>query len=279
MPKINIAIKKIYFHLKLIYGHAKPFKLVLGYALLLSGLSKFIKIKKKDYQIKFSRNVLALSNFIEHDYRQEDELILKYFLSDDCVYVDIGANIGTLSLALYTSFKNLKVYAFEANPKTYNCLVENFKLNNLKDSVTFQLALGKNEGEVNFADAGTDDQNGVIESTRYSRRFVTVPMKKMDDIFLLPNIDLLKIDVEGYELFVLEGAIDNLKRCKVIAFEYSPINSSRYNYHPSKLIYFLMAMEFTIYVPTVLDSKIKLVAFEEKHKELEMDMIALNNRY
>ena len=271
------VLKKINFHIHLIRTHTNGFKLAFGYFLLLSRLHHFIKIKKNDYEIHFSRNVLALNIFTDPHSRDDEEFIIKNLLKNGNTYVDVGANIGTLCLASFKSIDNLSIYAFEANPFTYRNLKRNFKLNHLNDASTYQLALGEQNQEITFSNIGSDDQNRVIKNEHSAKKIIKLQMKTLDDIMILPNISLLKIDVEGYELFVLQGALQNLKNCDAIYFEYSPINTSKYNYHAFKTVEFLKSLNFSTYIPIIQEEKVKLAEFQSKHVDSDLNLLAIRN--
>lgn len=269
-------IKKINFHVKLILNHQNSFKLALGYFLLFSGISRFLKIKKGNYKINFSRNVLALTCFVDPSSRQEEELIIKNLLKSGDIYVDVGANIGTLCLASFKNINDLSIYAFEANPTTFKALERNFKLNHLKNAHIYQTALGEKDQEITFSNIGTDDQNKVVKNGINNTKTIRVQMKKLDQVVLLPKISLLKIDVEGYELFVLQGALQNLKNCAAIYFEYSPINTAKYNYHSLEIIKLLESLNFSIHRPILKNEKIILEHFELSDCESELNLLAIN---
>ncbi|WP_169306875.1 FkbM family methyltransferase [Pedobacter polaris] len=244
---------------------------------MLSGISRFLKIKKGNYKINFSRNVLALNCFVDPNSRNEEELIIKSLLKSGDTYVDVGANIGTLCLASFKNINNLSVYAFEANPNTFKTLERNFKLNQLYDAHTYQVALGEKDQEITFSNIGTDDQNGVVKEGISYKRTLRVQMKKLDQVVILPKISLLKIDVEGYELFVLQGALQNLKNCAAIYFEYSPINTSKYNYHPLEIIKLLESLNFSIHIPIFKNEEIVLTQFLPSNHESDLNLLAINN--
>lgn len=270
-------INKIRFHINLILNHQNSFKLGIGYFLLLSGISRFLKIKKGNYKIHFSKNVLALNCFVDPYSRYDEELIINNLLKSGDTYVDVGANIGTLCLAAFKSIEDLSIYAFEANPTTYKTLKRNFKLNHLDNAFTYQIALGEQEQEIAFSNTGTDDQNRVITDRLSGKKNIQVQMKKLDQVFLLPKISLLKIDVEGYELFILQGAPENLKNCDAVYFEYSPINTAKYDYHAFESVKLLQTHNFRVYIPTIKGNKLELKEFQPSDKFSELNLLALRD--
>ena len=116
--------------------------------------------------------MLALNAFVDLKSRSDEEWLLKILLKENDTYVDVGANIGTLCLSISGSFKEIKIYAFEANPRTYQRLQNNIRLNQVQNIQSFQLALGEAHKEISFSDSNTDDQNGVIKNNKHSHKQV-----------------------------------------------------------------------------------------------------------
>jgi FkbM family methyltransferase len=131
------------------------------------------------------------------------------------VFVDVGANIGGYAIR---AAKYCKVYAFEPLPRNYKILKINEKLNNVKIN-SFNIAAGnKNEKVKLYYTPG----NLGLSTIKYVQNyFVEVEMKPLDEIINEESIDLMKIDVEGAEDLVLEGARNCLKRTKMVIIERS----------------------------------------------------------
>jgi FkbM family methyltransferase len=132
------------------------------------------------------------------------------FLKPGMIAVDCGAHIGEYTLLFaHLVGSNGRVYAFEPDPRVFKILKENVSINNLHNVVLNNIALSDFCGETDFllntdptASSLVKAGNHIIESTRVS---VTTL-----DSFIQENkitkIDALKIDVEGAEEAVLNGA-------------------------------------------------------------------------
>jgi hypothetical protein len=107
-------------------------------------------------------------------------------------------------------------------------LKHNVDLNSFDNITLFNVALSDRSGEVGFSDRASDDQNCVEESGAP----IKVKTLPLDDICLgdRPEIALLKIDVEGYEKFVLMGALKTLPSVQAIYFEASDAAYRRFGY-------------------------------------------------
>jgi FkbM family methyltransferase len=132
--------------------------------------------------------------------------------------VDAGAHVGMWSYYLARAFSS--VHAFEPAALMCHCFERNVEAKNV---LLHRVALGNRSGSVK--------SELVPENTGAS--FVSesadgdVPLKRLDD-YALQEIDLVKVDVEGYERFVLEGARDTLLRCRpIVIIEQKPF-SERY---------------------------------------------------
>jgi FkbM family methyltransferase len=270
-------LTKIAFHLNFILNHQRRWRLFLGYLLLFTRLNRFIKIKKNGYRIYFTKNVLALNNFVDNKSRSEEEFIFKKLLKKNDVYVDVGANIGTLCICASSCKEGIKVYGIEANPKTFKNLKANLSLNSIKNAELFNIALGEKNGKIEFENRGTDDQNSVISSRSNKSKIVSIEIRRFDDVMVLPHISLLKIDVEGYELFVLKGMEKNLNNCDLIYFEYSPNNTLKYDYDAIKIIKYLESKAFSIYEPKIDNQSLKYEKFNASNTKNDLNLIAVKN--
>jgi FkbM family methyltransferase len=131
------------------------------------------------------------------------------------VFVDVGANIGGYAIRVA---KYCKVYAIEPLPRNYKILKINEKLNNVKIN-SFNIAAGNKNGKVKLYYTPV---NWGLSTIKYVRNyFVEVEMKPLDEIVNEESIDLMKIDVEGAEDLVLEGARNCLRRTKIVIIERS----------------------------------------------------------
>lgn len=128
--------------------------------------------------------------------------------SHDCaVFVDIGANFGLYSVqaALHGSFGS--IHAFEPDARNLACLRANLHLNGLLDRVlVHEAALSDHDGNVSFSAAGDKftGQSRVLGAKTADS--IDIPARRLDSLFRPGGGYCLKIDVEGHEIAVLEGA-------------------------------------------------------------------------
>jgi FkbM family methyltransferase len=131
-------------------------------------------------------------------------------------FIDIGANIGSYTL-LAGSIPDTKIVAIEPVPSTFKYLENNIHLNRLCDRVIAHCkGLSDEPGILKFTKS-LDTVNHVAIATDDKEALLDIPVLTLDD--LAYNVDpvLIKIDVEGYEMPILRGAIETLKKPSLLA--------------------------------------------------------------
>ncbi len=138
--------------------------------------------------------------------------VLQDFLTAGDVFVDVGANIGFLSLVGAKAVgKTGKVYCFEPVPSTYTILEENKRINNFQQMELHQFALGNKTEKVQIY-AEDENRGGASIVNHVSEKGIKIEVKKLEKINLSDKINVIKIDVEGLELDVLKGAEKILRK-------------------------------------------------------------------
>jgi FkbM family methyltransferase len=157
--------------------------------------------------------------------------------------LDIGGNIGLYTTIGINSNPKLKVHAFEPVEENVKFFKRNLKFNNFKlsDKVHLnKLAIGDKEG---WLDLYISKGNSAIHSasskhsggTESQKIKMTTIDKYCSDKKIKP--DLLKIDIEGYDGFALEGGAKTLSTHKPTLFiEYDPEALENCNYQPETMI-------------------------------------------
>ena len=150
-------------------------------------------------------------------------------------YIDIGAHDGDTCIDFVDKFK--RVYAFEPNPESI------LKIPNTIKKFPFALGNKREERVLTIPDNGYDNnKHGSIVRHVSGLRQYSVSVRTLDG-FELKEVDLIKINVEGMELEVLEGSTHTLMNWRpVVLFENK---RSRYN---DKLVDFLKEINYNIKV-------------------------------
>lgn len=220
----------------------RPLRLLAGLFLRRTGLCRLFTIRHRDFIIRFFPTEISFGLFLDPEARGEDHDFFRGYLRPGDVVVDVGANVGTL--ALTASRCAAKVYAIEAHPRIFRMLEANIALNRRTNIVALNAAAGDKEGVLTFSDFRCDDRNCVIEGGQG----IEVPSRRLDDWLKdVPRIDLLKIDVEGFEKWALAGAGEVLKRTSCLYFESFDANFEKYGYDCREIFDLLRKAGFTIY--------------------------------
>lgn len=148
-----------------------------------------------------------------------DEYDAAAFLHEDMTVVDVGAHIGTFSLlASKLVGPQGKVLALEPAPATFSCLLATVEANALRNVTSLQFALGGTRGALSLSVHPSLPQGHSAVLERSEQR-MEVPMLTLDEVSAeqgLERLDFLKIDVEGYEPQVLQGAAEAIARFRPV---------------------------------------------------------------
>lgn len=173
----------------------------------------------------------------------------------ESLFLDIGSNLG--SCALITRYiPGTRCIAFEPNPAVHDILAANLALNGVSDRVeALCIATGPRSGEVYLEVDDNAWRSGFAHLTEQPT-INRVPMRTVDEVVGKRGpVRLAKLDVEGYERFVLEGMADILERDHpVIIAECADKWTSRYGYQSREIIRFLARFGYdTVYELTAVD--------------------------
>lgn len=155
----------------------------------------------------FPRMVFAFRRLIH--YGEEPEQDLLHLLCDpDKTSIDVGANAGSYTYPLLQYSQ--KVVAFEPNPVCHKRLQKIFERQKLRlETVALSNHSGKTILKVprHIYGLGTIEASNTLEDTFGNETITQVPVKiKKFDAYNIPNIGFMKIDVEGHECSVIQGA-------------------------------------------------------------------------
>lgn len=176
----------------------------------------------------------AIIGFERSDpYRNGEYKFLRSYIKKDMLIFDVGANVGDYAKYIFSIDPNVKIYCFEPVYNTYNTL-----LNNLSSEIAAGKVIANNFGlsnEVKEAEMFIYDELDGRNSLHYNKEHIfdtnilhkeKIRLSTLSSYTIqnkISKIDFLKIDVEGHETNVIEGAselIEN-KMIKCIQFEYN----------------------------------------------------------
>ncbi len=152
-------------------------------------------------------------------------------LGDRCVFLDVGANVGFFAVALgHAIGERGRVYCFEGQRIIFNMLAGSVALNGLLNVVCVNACVGRESGKLELpafdytrplsfgsVEFGTEQRERLSQDRRMGQDPEFVPLITIDSMSL-PKVSIIKIDVEGMEIDVLDGARDTIRLNKPIIF-------------------------------------------------------------
>jgi len=177
-------------------------------------------------------------------------------INDAEIFVDVGANVGYYSLKNANEHRDdeIRVIAVEANKENFEALVRNVKCNKFINIVCINKAVSDTKG---FGTLYKHQKNGLNlcgrsslvyknnesnQPSNYDQQIETVEMDTLDNILDslgIKKVDLLKIDVEGAEITVLEGSKETLKNVQRLVIEIHGDNLPKVKHILHKYKFFL----------------------------------------
>ncbi len=143
-----------------------------------------------------------------------ETIIIQEYIKKGMVVVDVGANIGYYSLlAARLVGKAGRVYAFEPAPENYATLTKNIEMNGYMNIVPVQKAVSNKNGVAQLFIDAKDPLFHRLQDSENTQNTIEVSTVTLDDFFRDKGykVDLIKMDVEGAEMFALEGMQSILK--------------------------------------------------------------------
>ncbi len=180
--------------------------------------------------------------------------IINYFKSEKAnfnIFFDVGAHKGETVKLFNNNFNVEHFYCFEPSPINFNYLKKEI-LKIKKNIKIFNFGLGEKKEEVNFNQLNESSSSTLVEinqdSNYYKRKnkilnFINLKKNKITKINVkmnclsafmkehsINNVDILKIDTEGYEFSVIKGANEKIKNINYIYFEHHFDDMLKKNY-------------------------------------------------
>ena len=185
-------------------------------------------------------------------YEWRDTPTIKKLAEGSRVILDIGGNIGQMALLFAQSAQ--KVHTFEPITELANRLQENISLNNLEGKVTLhRVALTNTKGKITFGlpPKGNRGTGSTILADHLKEHLIEVDAITLDEFVLqhnITNVDFIKMDIEGAELFALQGMKELLsKEHPILLLEMTIGMMTAAGYTPKQLLDFLSGFGYHCY--------------------------------
>ena len=231
------------------------------------------------------KNQMSHSLLRKCDFEDIQEIkLINYIGKDSLIYLfDCGANFGFYSLYVASKNENNKIMAFEASPSTYLDMKKNIDLNNFHSIKLNNLAVSNIENlNLNLNESEKDWESSIVHSDFKNKSNVSVKSITLDSIVKNQIFDdytvIIKLDVEGHEMNVIEGGLSLIKKCSpVIILEFSKFINKDKNFDYSYLRNFLNKYNYNIY-----NAEYKITDLETVINEinrLPKDMYGIGNNF
>ena len=218
-----------------------------------------------------SKKGLALSISHYGTYEELESKIMEEKIEMGNIVVDVGANIGLHTLNMARIVGNTgQVFAFEPDPSNFEILKKNVKINNYKNIILEQKAVGDKHGRTTLYQSDHPGKHRIFPQTEQAKSQVQVELTNLDNYFdsdMTDKINFIKIDVEGLEFSVLKGMKNILKNSKKIKilFEFMPENTIEVGFTPIELLNYLTSNDFKLYC---MDDKTKKLLYVSNNEEI-----------
>jgi FkbM family methyltransferase len=159
----------------------------------------------------------SIVDLLYDSYEPETTQFFESFLRPGMTVVDVGSHVGyfTLLSARLVGPEG-KVYSFEPHPINFQLLVENVKRNGFRNVVFIRKAVSNKCGKCRlFLTPHSSRQHSIFSNVAQTKVYVEVETVTLDSFFASlgwPNVDLIKLDVEGAEKMVSEGMRELVRR-------------------------------------------------------------------
>ena len=186
-----------------------------------SSFSKLVSDEIEGHKVYYNLNTdIGRKIYFGEQFEKYELFLCRDYLSENSIVLDIGANIGLHSLYFSKIAHNGLIIALEPSPKTYNLLTKN--VYNMKNIVPINIAISDKAQILNFYEA-EDDAYSSLKDTKRKRICDVHPVLvfSIDQLLSeiqLAHIDLIKIDVEGFEHNVIKGMDKTIEKFRPIIF-------------------------------------------------------------
>ena len=147
--------------------------------------------------------------YVNGIFEEETLHFLGKMIPDGGVFLDLGANIGAITIPLSRKRKDIRVVCVEASPHVFDYLEKNLTQNRLTEIYRMNAALYIADNlELDFFSPDEKFGKGSLSPvfTTHPQKVTTIRVDTLVRKLDLPRVDMIKVDVEGYEYHVFKGA-------------------------------------------------------------------------
>jgi FkbM family methyltransferase len=184
-----------------------------GFGILTATRNGLLAVDPRDFGV--SRSLLRGGS-----YDWPEVCLLSRLVNADSYLVFVGAHLGALLIPIALRSGARRIVAFEPSPKNHRLLKINLAINDLNTVTVHNAAVGDREGQIGFTLNPINSGNSRVSVSGD----VMVPTMTLDAALPMDRreIDLLVMDVEGFEVHALRGGSRVLANTRLLYVEYAP---------------------------------------------------------
>jgi FkbM family methyltransferase len=232
-----------------------------------------------------------LSKYNTYETNYFEFLMSRFRLNQGGIFIDIGANFGWYSL-IFSKFSGStgKTISFEPDQKNFDLLTKNIKLNSAVGIDQLRIAIGEFNSEMilRLGPNTNPGMHSLVNLPQVSKDNAdVVQVRRLDELIAnyKGHIEILKIDIEGFEVSALISARETLKRCKVLLIEYSPNFIEKSGYKKFQFFELIQEAGFDIYefeknsLKILTDSDLYELSYKyDKDFFQQQDLVCINSQ-
>ena len=191
--------------------------------------------------------------FVDREYEPAETAFLRGSLRPGMTFVDIGANIGYFTtLAAGLVGPGGKVISFEPDPHNFDLLGRNVSANGIGNAEVLDFALGEDAGELLLYRSGSNfGDHRLYGGSEDSRESLKIQVRALDAVLEargIGRVDLIKMDVQGFEHHVLAGMKKTLERSErlVLLTEFWPHGIEMAGGSPEEFLAFFRGAGYSV---------------------------------
>lgn len=182
------------------------------------------------------------------DWEKHFETIVTELMPKDSISIDCGANFGYNSVMMGKTLERGKLICFEPQTKIVQQLAINLKLNGISNYEIYCNCVGESSHKKMFLNPVDYNASWVnIGDTSVGVGGEECESISIDDLSL-DNVGFMKLDVQGYEMYVLRGALNTIAKCNPIIFvELEQHQLVKFGFTVADVVAFLKTLKYSVY--------------------------------
>ena len=169
---------------------------------------------------------------------------LERLLPSASAFLDVGANVGIHCVSAKSINPNLTVFAVEMLPNNVSMLCRTIEENGFDDVNVIPVATAETHCIIRRNDDPCNGQPSFTQDGGFNNRTPAIPI----DFYRLPHVDVVKIDIEGFEYSAWQGMSRVLNDRPTIIFEFCPKHVHRSNTTPEAQLQWLFNLGYRLTV-------------------------------